>query len=95
MNLVPIADDDGNTAYAIATVCGYSFSGVTVSWHGFALDKGEALAILRRSFYLSCDPLPAMPVVVSECGEVRTCAHRPPGRRRRAKGATSRLRRVK
>jgi hypothetical protein len=95
VNLVPIADDDGNTAYAIATVCGYSFSGVEVSWHGFALEKDEAMAILRRSFYLSCDPAPAMPAVATERREDSTSADRLRARRRRAEGSPSGLRRVK
>lgn len=92
VNLVPIRDGDGNTAYAIATVCGYSFSGIEVSWHGFALDEDEAIAILRRSFYLSCDPAPAMPVVAAERNEAPTSAERLRARRRRAGGPLSGLR---
>jgi hypothetical protein len=95
VNLVPIRDGDGNTAYAIATVCGYSFSGVEVSRHGFALDEDEAIAILRRSFYLSCDPAPAMPVVAAERNEAPTSGERLRARRRRAGGPLSGLRQVK
>jgi hypothetical protein len=67
VNLVPVSDGERH-GYAVATVCGYSFSGVEITWHGFARDVEAAYALLRPSFHLSGDPPPGEPVLVWDRG---------------------------
>jgi hypothetical protein len=67
VNLVPVSDGERH-GYAVATVCGYSFSGVEITWHGFARDVEAAYGLLRPSFHLSGDPSPAEPVLVWDRG---------------------------
>jgi hypothetical protein len=67
VNLVPVSDGERH-GYAVATVCGYSFSGVEITWHGFARDVEAAYALLRPSFHLSGDPSPGEPVLVWDRG---------------------------
>jgi hypothetical protein len=57
---------DGRGCVAMVTITGYSFSGITREWHGFFGSKDDALAALRCTHYLSCDPLPGAPIL---CGE--------------------------
>lgn len=54
---------EGGRCVALATIKGYSFSGITIDWYGFFVNKDEALSALRQSHYLSCDPLPRAPVL--------------------------------
>ncbi len=85
VNLVPVSDGQRH-GYAVATVRGYSFSGVEITWHGFARDVEAAYALLRPSFHLSGDPTPGEPVLVWDRGARRGGLR---GRRRSGRGGSS------
>lgn len=96
VNLVPLSDAQGRWGVAVATVRGYSFSGVEITWHGFALTRDGAFDLLRPNHYLSVDEVPDLPVLVTTSATDRSdgaTASRP--RRRRSETPPGFMRMVK